>query len=86
MTPPPKSKGSLLIATATPIIRGETGRTGYCELADLPLAEGTNWLTLTMTDAAGNIATTNVFVIGSPLKLTVDHLSWDEMMEQSQIR
>ena len=36
------------------------------------MAIGANILTLTMTDAAGNVASTNISVIGDPMNLTID--------------
>jgi len=39
---------------------------------DLPLSAGTNWLTLTVTDAANHTSVTNISVIQSTLTLTMD--------------
>ena len=45
----------------------------------VPLAPGTNLLTLTATDAAGNVSTTNFSVVQSSEALTVAPLSQDQM-------
>ena len=45
----------------------------------VPLAAGTNILTLTATDAAGNVSATNFSVVQSSVALTVAPLSQDQM-------
>ena len=48
------------------------GRDGLFYADNLTLATGTNHLSYTVTDAAGNIATTNITVMTSDLGLTLD--------------
>lgn len=52
-------------------------RDGLLWVEDLPLADGANTLTLTLTDAAGNVSVTNLNVIKSDLILTMDPVSGD---------
>jgi hypothetical protein len=47
-------------------------RTGAVWVDDLELASGTNWITLTATDAAANERTTNFMVIRSPVSVSVN--------------
>ena len=48
------------------------GRDGIFYADNLTLATGTNYLSYTVTDAAGNVATTNITVMTSDLGLTLD--------------
>src|SRR5205807_1769097 len=47
-------------------------RNGKFWAEDLPLAAGTNALTLTATDAAGNSSVTNLLVVKSDVGLTIN--------------
>lgn len=66
------------IVDANDVTNAATGlleRDGLLWVDDLPLGAGTNTLTLTMTDAAGNLSVTNLSVIKSAVILTLDDLS-----------
>lgn len=52
-------------------IAGLVERNGNFWVENLPMPNGTNSLTLTVTDSAGNIATTNITVSTSPLTVTM---------------
>jgi len=52
---------------------------------DLPLSSGTNALTLTVTDAAGNSTVTNITIVHSPLILTMDPVTPDSQLWQSTV-
>jgi hypothetical protein len=69
-------------ATVSATLAGDTNnyggfveRDGRFWLENLPLQAGTNRLAITATDAAGNSATTNLTLLGSPLALTMDPVS-----------
>ena len=63
----------------TNVVAGLVERNGLVWVQGLPLTGGTNTLTLTMTDAAGNTATTNITVIQSAVTLTIDDLPEDQL-------
>jgi hypothetical protein len=50
---------------------GVVERDGHLWLDNLPLASGTNAVTLTVTDAAGNVSTTNLTVRQSPALIAI---------------
>jgi len=52
-------------------LSGLVERNGNFWVENLPMPTGTNSLTLTVTDSAGNIATTNISVSTSPLTVTM---------------
>ncbi|HZT22069.1 MAG TPA: hypothetical protein VFB55_04090, partial [Verrucomicrobiae bacterium] len=52
-------------------------RDGNWWAENLPLSGGTNELTLTATDAAGNVVTTNISIIQSPLQLIMNDVPGD---------
>ena len=52
-------------------VTGQVGRDGCFWISGLPLSSGTNNLSMTVTDAAGNITTTNISVLQSTLVLTI---------------
>lgn len=54
---------------------GQVGREGDFLIPDIPLSGGTNNLTLTVTDSAGNVSTTTIPVIQSDLVLTITSAS-----------
>jgi hypothetical protein len=56
---------------ATNSVSGRVGRDGSFWIEGLPLSGGTNSLSLTATDAAGNTSVTNIPVIQSSLVLTI---------------
>ena len=57
---------------ATNTVNGLVERSGKFWVQNLPLNSGTNTVTLTVTDAAGNVTTTNLNVIHSAVTLTVN--------------
>jgi hypothetical protein len=58
----------------TNIVRGLVERYGHFWVEKLPLAAGTNFLTITATDAAGNSSVTNEVLIRSDTALVVDRV------------
>ena len=56
----------------TNIVQGAVQRDGTVWVQNLPLASGTNQVTLTAKDAAGNTTTTNFSVVQSTANVTVD--------------
>ena len=56
----------------TNTVAGLVELNGLLWVENLPLAVGTNSVSLTMTDAAGNVSTTNLNVIGDPINLTIN--------------
>jgi len=65
------------------IVAGLVERDGTVWINNLPLDNGTNTVTITATDAAGNISTTNFNVIQSPVSLTIDPISSDQLNQSS---
>ena len=59
----------------TNLVFGLVERSGLFWMENITLNGGAKQLTLTSTDAAGNVSTTNINVIQSPLGLTVDDFS-----------
>lgn len=55
------------------------GRDGNFWVENLPFDGGTNSLLLTVTDSAGNIATTNITVMPAPVTLTITTPSSDQL-------
>ncbi|HUB87593.1 MAG TPA: hypothetical protein VMB22_06845, partial [Verrucomicrobiae bacterium] len=58
---------------------GLVERSGKVWIENLPLNPGTNILTVTATDAAGNVASTNITVINVPLALTINEVPDDQL-------
>ena len=58
-------------------IAGEVERSGVLWVENLPLAEGTNWITLNVTNAAGHSSETNMSVVKSDMTLMVTNISGD---------
>ena len=58
----------------TNIAQGTVDRDGTFWIENLPLGSGTNRLTITTTDVAGNMSTTNIYVAGSSLYLSVNDI------------
>jgi hypothetical protein len=52
------------------VVAGLVERNGNFWVENLPLASGTNWLTVTATDAAGNVSQTNISVVQSLVNMT----------------
>jgi hypothetical protein len=63
----------------TNIFEGIMERTGNFWVENLPLSDGTNFLTLTVTDSAGNVAVTNILVFPGAVGLTIDTPSADQL-------
>jgi hypothetical protein len=60
-------------------IKGLVEMNGLVWVEDLPLSVGTNILTLTMSDAAGNVSTTNLTVIGDNMNFAIDPVSQEQL-------
>ena len=67
----------------TNIVQGLVERNGTVWIRDLPLAAGTNILTLTATDAAGNTSTTNLTLVQSGVLVTMDTLPSSQLNQSS---
>ncbi len=63
----------------TNIVQGLVERSGLAWVNNLPLADGTNTVSLTATDAAGNATTTNLTLIKSVVTVTMDPISDDQL-------
>jgi len=68
----------------TNTFQGVVERSGAVWFNNLPLAEGTNTLSLTATDAAGNASTTNITLIKAAVSVTMDPLP-DDQLNQSLV-
>jgi hypothetical protein len=55
----------------TNALNGIVERNGNFWVDNMPLASGTNWLTLTATDAVGNMSSTNIAVVQSTVNLAM---------------
>ena len=67
----------------TNVVSGLVERSGQVWVNNLPLAAGTNTLTVKATDAAGNSTTTNLTLIQSGVLVTMDPLASDQMNQSS---
>ncbi len=67
----------------TNIIQGLVESSGAVWVNNLPLANGTNWLTLIAKDAAGNASTTNLYVIDNDVGLAINPLTRDQLNQSS---
>ena len=65
------------------VVAGMIERNGNFWVDNLPLAPGTNWLTLTATDINNNTNTTNIYVVQSSVALNIT--SMDPITTQSAI-
>ena len=59
----------------TNYFNGDVEATGRFWVDDMPLVAGTNYLAYTITDAAGNVATTNIAIVQSSVTLTMNPVS-----------
>jgi hypothetical protein len=59
--------------------QGLVERSGRVWVQNLPLAAGTNTLTVTATDAAGNTSVTDLTLVQSPVTITMNPLSSDQL-------
>ncbi len=69
----------------TNVFNALVGRDGKFYVSDLPLNSGTNVYTLTVTDVANNITTTNFTVIQGDAGLTIDPISPNQTMVTGEI-
>ncbi len=69
----------------TNVFNGLVGRDGGFYISDLPLNSGTNVYTLTVTDAASNITTTNLTVIQGDAGLIIDPISANQTTVTGEI-
>ena len=67
----------------TNTVEGLVERDGTVWAANLPLAAGTNWLTITAQDAAGNLSSTNLAVVQSGVMVTIQPLTSDQLNQSS---
>lgn len=67
----------------TNAVQGLIERSGLVWVNNLPLAAGTNTLTITATDAAGNSTTTNLTLVQSVVLVTMDPLSSDQLNQST---
>jgi hypothetical protein len=67
----------------TNIVNGLVERDGKFWAENLPLNAGTNFVTVTATDAAGNTSMTNINVFPSAVALTINAPSSDELWKQT---
>jgi hypothetical protein len=63
----------------TTVVQGYTERNGNFWVEDLPMPNGTNSLTLAVTNAAGYGSTTNIFVSTNPLSVTMTPIPDDQL-------
>jgi hypothetical protein len=70
---------------STNTVNGLVERNGKFWVENLPLSSGTNVLTLTVTDAAGNTGVTNICVVQSDLVLTMDPVTPDTQLWQPTV-
>jgi hypothetical protein len=61
----------------TNIVMGEVERTGVLWVENLPLAGGTNWLTLSVTNSAGFSSVTNLCVVKNDMSLALTSIDGD---------
>jgi hypothetical protein len=64
-------------------VAGLVERSGAVWFNNLPLNTGTNLVTITATDAAGNASVTNFNVVGNDVGLVIDPLTSDQMNQSS---
>ena len=62
----------------TNMVQGLVERSGLVWIQNLPLATGTNTLTVTATDAAGNTSVTNLALVQSTVTVSMNLLSSDQ--------
>ncbi len=68
----------------TSTFQGVVERSGTVWFNNLPLADGTNTLSITATDAAGNASTTDITLIKAVVSVTMDPLP-DDQLNQSLV-
>jgi hypothetical protein len=65
----------------TNIVMAVVERNGNVWAENLPLMAGTNTVTLTATNAAGVVSTTNFMIVQSPVTVTIDPISSDQLSQ-----
>jgi hypothetical protein len=70
-------------ANNTTVVDGTVERNGVFWVEDLPLAAGTSTVTLTVTNAAGNVTATSLTVTASDVTLTINSTPSDESLYQA---
>ena len=80
-----KVRATSVNSEATNEFTGLVERNGRFWVEDIPLSKGTNHLTLTVTDAAGNVTRTNISVTWSPINASVDPVTPAEMLWEPQV-
>ena len=58
----------------TNVVGGVIERNGNFWVDNIPLAPGTNWLTLTATDIKGNVTTNTIYVVQSSVALNITYM------------
>ena len=66
----------------TNMFYGIVERNGNFWVENLPVSSGTNWLTLTVTDAAGSVTNKNIMVFPGSVALTITMPSSDQLWNQ----
>jgi len=77
------STATVMATINSDTVTGLVERTGTVWLNNLSLAAGTNTVTLTATDAAGNMSTTNLTVVQGGVNVTIDPISSDQLNQSS---
>ena len=68
---------SIVTTNSTNTVVGEMERSGVLWVEDLPLNNGANWVTLSVTNSAGLSSSTNFYVVQSSMTLVVTNISGD---------
>jgi hypothetical protein len=63
----------------TTVVNALVERDGHFWAQNLPLSDGENYLTMTATDAAGNVSTKSITVLKSAVSLTFNEVSPDQL-------
>ncbi|HEX5217994.1 MAG TPA: hypothetical protein VFZ59_00365 [Verrucomicrobiae bacterium] len=71
----------IVSSSETNVAIGMVERNGRLWVDNLPLAPGTNTLTLTATDAAGNVNTTNLTVVKSSVQITMSEIPLEQLTQ-----
>jgi alpha-tubulin suppressor-like RCC1 family protein len=67
----------------TNAVQGSVEQSGLAWIQNVPIASGTNILTVTATDLAGNTSVTNLTLFQSPVTVTVNPLAADQQNQLS---
>ncbi len=69
----------------TNIVDGLVERGGMFWVEGIPLADGSNFVTITATDAAGNVSVTNIVMTKSDVVLTIESVPNDESLYRAKV-